>query len=634
MNIREKIKFESAKIKNIKTINLSQRIEEIHGLLTEKKVYFFSLLFIIGSILRIPPTQNYIGDDTALHLLLAQSFLYGDASKWLINPLSYMGYYPGAYVPILEPLILSMFIVGTVVIFGKININLVIILFSIMILTLSIHSSYLLARYFFTDDFSRFLFVFIYILIPNFLRLSVYTAHARGLFIAIVPYFFLSYFKLLNNVNRRTSVLFLFSSILLLIVHKVSIICFVIAIIAYYVQFLLTGIIHQLKKPNQAFVTIIIAIFGGIILGFLLFPSLPVSVGTEWFSNKDLVGFLMNLGIFYFFKYGMILVYAIIGFILLLTSEILNSEETSLYKRPSTFIIAATPFLGKGIYLAIILGPIITILSTYLITRLFHREIRDIQLAIIGTTVATFLVILMYGEIYYLRPFDIIFTVFGTAVIIFLIGGVLVKIKNNRSSQKDHQIIIILRASLIISFFVFSSFSIVLFVHPEKEETFPYTSVSIDEIIIANVLKKMNIKGMFICYDYLVGRRISGQVYLPDLGDSSLSSYLIFDYIQTEEIINSTYFVNFLDLIDEGIILEWAQADHYTNLWFNFMRSNYSSDINNRIRSEHKIEYVITERNSSIARSPWGKFESAFLNTMEAFEVFETKNLKLWKLVT
>ncbi|MFX0152393.1 MAG: hypothetical protein ACFFAJ_16520 [Candidatus Hodarchaeota archaeon] len=604
---------------------------QTHLLFSQKKIYFFSFLFVIGLVLRIPPVKNYLGNDTSIHLLMAQTFLHNDALKWLLTPLSFIGYYPGAYVPILEPLILGVFILLSILLFGEMNFNFAIFLFSIMVLCLSIHSSYLLARYFFSEDFLVFLFVTIYIIIPDFLRLSVFTAHSRGLFIAFVPYFFLSYFMFLKDRNLKKGMLLTFSGLLILIVHKISLVCFILTVIAYHIHLIFIQMnIHQ-KKHNFVILTSIIMIISGSLLGFFFLPSLPVSVGTEWFSNKDLLGFAFNLGIFYFFKYGMVLFFAISGFILLFMPDRLFSEEFNFFLSPMTFLIASTPFLGKGIYLAIFLAPIITILSIYTIKKLFQRKTKDIQLIVLLTIVFTLFVIILYGYLFYLRPFDFIFTITGTLLVLTLLGISYIKYidKNQIKTRQAKRIIF---SALICTIFIFSSFSVVLFVQPQKEETFPYTYISDDEIIIANFLKDLEPKGMIVCYDYLVGRRIAGHAYLPDLGDDSLISFLIFDFIQSEDLMSATRSATFEEFLDQGLILEWENTNRFTKLWTDLLKSPYSSNLNKAIRSKYKIEYIITERNSTIARSRWGQFNSVFLKTMDAFKIFETKNLDLWKL--
>lgn len=187
-----------------------------------KEFIILLLLILLNIAFRLPITPHEIGVDAFGTHYVANSISINHRVEWSINPRDLLSLNPSIPVVIL-PLNLSIISQYT-----GLDIEKIILFFSIFLGIMGTLFSYLMAREILDDRFFRFLVVFCFSVSPIFLSVTSWTASTRGMFIAFLPLFIWCFLRFGNSNKKEYIVLAFFLFIMLIPVHGMFILSYTI----------------------------------------------------------------------------------------------------------------------------------------------------------------------------------------------------------------------------------------------------------------------------------------------------------------------------------------------------------------------------------------------------------------------
>lgn len=342
------------------------------------KYTVFAFLIILNIIFRLPVVNHEIGVDSFfIHRLTTTISEYGYA-KWIINPISFTGFYPMSYASA-SPFLLS----GTSQIMG-ISIEYVILLLSVILGIFSVFSTFLFAKEVKDDDLFAFIVAFVFSLSPIFLIFTIWQASTRNLFMAFLPLLLWALIRCKKSFSGKYIVIVVVSSIFLLVSHKISL--FIPLIFIAFIAALVLSLTYQKTKqfisssyPNVTTVLNISSpfIFLGvfILLFFIQFSGLnfynkllsDFYIGYL-FKGTDVFTIILNIITDYFSKMGILLIFGLTGFISL--SRNAYNEFGKLFVIFGVLIM--TPFMVKEVYTPEVILPFYSILVGFGIIHIYN----------------------------------------------------------------------------------------------------------------------------------------------------------------------------------------------------------------------------------------------------------------------
>jgi len=180
--------------------------------LPRTKAILMGLLILLAVVLRYPTTPHEIGWDSFGMHLMANSLSEFGYAKWWIHPAAIIDSYPYGSTSAVP-----FFISGISQCTGM-NVELVILLYSMFLGLFCIFAAYLMAGAIWNNNIFKFLTAFVFSTSQGILTLSTWTANARTLFIIIFPLFI--YLLLRTRVFKvRFCILTIFILLLLLVTH-------------------------------------------------------------------------------------------------------------------------------------------------------------------------------------------------------------------------------------------------------------------------------------------------------------------------------------------------------------------------------------------------------------------------------
>ena len=233
------------------------------------KVILFTFLIILGLVFRFPTTPHEIGWDSFVVHLMANSVSKFGYAKWWLHPASIIGTYPYSTSPSAVPFILSGISQCT-----SMDMESVILLYSMILGIFSIFGAYLMAGVIWNNDIFKFLVAFVFSASQGIITFSTWTAHARTLFVISLPLFI--YLLLRTRTFKvRCSILTFVILALLLVTHHY--IYFIVPIVISYLIIVVLyksgNYIKSIRIPEN------IANFA-VFAGFLIMFSIPFFTRT------------------------------------------------------------------------------------------------------------------------------------------------------------------------------------------------------------------------------------------------------------------------------------------------------------------------------------------------------------------
>ena len=320
----------------------------------KNKILLLVLLVILNAVIRIPLVPHELGTDSFyIHQISDSITDYGEA-KWVRHPVQFFGF--GTTPPAL-PILISGFsqCLG-------ISSELSIFLLSFLAGIFGAIIAYTFMYYVTNDDCISFLGALLFSLSPEFLRITIWTATTRSLFIALLPLFLYLLFKTINTKRKLSYIVLLFSIyVLLMATHHMGV------LLLFYLCSLFTLLLFKFSEKIK-FIELInakVSAFMWIPLFLLLF--LPVVLKLGFFKDYSFLwnaylgghffrgeGFHvvpLNLAIDYASKMGILLPFAIIGIIGLLSKTKRRTFESYVL----VLLLLAAPIMGVGVYAPMLL---------------------------------------------------------------------------------------------------------------------------------------------------------------------------------------------------------------------------------------------------------------------------------------
>jgi len=223
---------------------------------------------MLGLIFRYPTTPHEIGwDSFAVHLMANSISEFGYA-KWWLHPASVIGWYPYSSVSAV-PFLLS----GISQCMG-IDVERVILLYSMFLGIFSIFGAYLMAGAMWNNDIFKFLVAIVFSASQGIITFSTWTAHSRTLFVISLPLFIYLLLRTRTFKVRFGILTFIILALLLVTHHYIY---FTIPIIISYI--IIAMIYKSGKYIKSVRIPENIASFT-VFVGFLIMFSIPFFTRT------------------------------------------------------------------------------------------------------------------------------------------------------------------------------------------------------------------------------------------------------------------------------------------------------------------------------------------------------------------
>lgn len=181
-------------------------------------------IVVLNILLRYPSGDHEIGLDSFFIHTLAQSVLSRGHADWILNPLSYFGWYPLSY-PSSSP-----FFEATLSSLSGLDVETTILLSSLLLGPIGILGAFLLAREFSRDELFGIFVALLYGLAPKFLVFTIWTATSRNLFMTLLPFFVWTLLRSYRSANISNVSFLLAVSVLLATTHRLVVLVFVIVL--------------------------------------------------------------------------------------------------------------------------------------------------------------------------------------------------------------------------------------------------------------------------------------------------------------------------------------------------------------------------------------------------------------------
>lgn len=262
------------------------------------KYFLLGLLILLNFLIRIPsiPHERGSPDEFTMHNLANSVSAFGYA-KWWAHPASIFGFYPYSYASA------TAFIYSGISQSTGISMDWIAWIFPAILGVFIVLSVYILAGLIKNDDVFKFLAAFVVSLSPGVLNYITWQISARGLFIALLPFFL--YLLLKSHASRyavRFGVLTFILFILIMATHHYYILS-----VPFIFSYILIIIFYKIKSPIKISDNLVSI---ALLAGFLGMFSIPFFTGLFIESSRysALQTMLSNniryLGPFIFFAVG------------------------------------------------------------------------------------------------------------------------------------------------------------------------------------------------------------------------------------------------------------------------------------------------------------------------------------------
>ncbi|MFW6145389.1 MAG: hypothetical protein ACOC4Y_01180 [bacterium] len=289
------------------------------------KYKLLSLLVSLNFILRIPSIPHeYYSDSFQIHILANSISEFGHA-KWWVNPLAMAGKYPYSEVSA-YPFILSGISQTT-----TIDVEMVILIFSIFLGIITAFAAYSLAGSIWNNSIFKLLVAFIFSTSPALLNYLTWTATGRAPFIGLLPIFLLCLIKIRDDLRF----LFLSIPLFILLFYTHSLVYFLIPVsLGYLISIISYKLINRFRLPGWVIVSSLLLCFMGLL-------SIPYITG-HFLEDQSYYGGVKSFFLSSIPRYsGIMAIFMVPGLGYLLLKPNKMFKEWSLL----LIFISITPFL-------------------------------------------------------------------------------------------------------------------------------------------------------------------------------------------------------------------------------------------------------------------------------------------------
>jgi len=349
------------------------------------KILLLVLLVILNTVIRIPLVPHELGlDSFYIHQISDSITDYGEV-KWVLHPVQFFGF--GTTPPAL-PILIS----GLSQCLG-ISSEVSILLLSFISGLLGAIVAYIFMYYVTKDEYISYLGALLFSLSPEFLRITIWTATTRSLFIALLPLFLYLLFRSTGTKRRMSYIILLFSIYaLLMATHHMGVL-----LLFYFCPLFILSFFKLFKRVK--FIELIsntkISAFLWIFLFLLLFLPVVLKMGFlkdytflwsgyqsgRFFEGGEYHVIPLNLMIDYLGKMGILLPFAMIGVIGLLSKT--GGRRTMFESYVLIFLLLVAPILGVSVYTPMFLLIILAFLISIGLTRFMDINIVRKQLKVL-----------------------------------------------------------------------------------------------------------------------------------------------------------------------------------------------------------------------------------------------------------
>ena len=240
------------------------------------KIVLMCLLIALSLILRYPTTPHEIGWDSYSVHTMANSVSEFGYAKWWLHPTSVIGWYPYSSVSAVS------FLLSGISQCTSIDMEKVILLYSIFLGLFSIFGAYLMAGAIWNNDIFKFLVTTIFSTSQGIITFSTWTAHSRTLFVLSLPLFIYLLLKTRTFEVRCGILTFVILALLLVTHHYIYfvipiVICYLIIVIIYTLGNYIKSIKISANLANFA-----------VFASFVIMFSIPFFTRTLMDSDPDM----------------------------------------------------------------------------------------------------------------------------------------------------------------------------------------------------------------------------------------------------------------------------------------------------------------------------------------------------------
>lgn len=634
---------------NMRSI-LTQKIKEVEY----KKIIIILLPLLLSLIIRLSFVFKYMGFDTYEVYWMANAIRNGALidgnNTWLVNFLSYFGFFPFSHYPIGTPMIFAL------ILSLGFNVNSASYIFTLIIISVTYFGSLKLSKIYFEDQKSQLIFSFLLVNMPVFFGISFMTVHPRSLFFALLPWILYYMNKILIKFDAKNLTSLVFLLLLSTLTHRLWLGLFLYLALFIFSHILLKTNIHKKIRLSRKQATILVFTFLVlnlilISISFRFFKFDTTKINSPWFTNETYLGKFINIIFDYSTRLGPMILFLPISILYymktlyqLATGKFRYSNNNFIKTRYFlliSFFIFSLTFIFT-LYSTILLLPILAI---YIVDGLNYvknnvkknKTIYVSVFAIFNLTICFLYMKIIEVNIIWLNILIIILSVFISLFLISflvskyikhnLIANIIKKFKNKKIKRYYNLILIF----ITITFFSVNQ-QYTKIASSEKRLTYIY--ISNEELEVIDKIREVGINGIIFVFDVKMAKHINAYSNFPTIRAYHHQQQLYYNWTNELEIISNSYFdirslltkaelfiinynneielfnlVNNIDVRDEGSI---------TSLKNNSIQYCIALKIENQI-----FPYTVTTIGKAFSKLI---HSSAFI---ESF--FETESLIVWK---
>lgn len=278
-------------------------------------------LILFNVLLRYPRSQHEVDVDSFFIHALSGTIVADGYAEWILNPLSYFGWYPLSY-PSAGPFLLASFSSTS-----GLNLEGSILAMTLLLGPVGILGTFLMAREIRGDNRLALGAALFYGLAPRFLAITLWSGSTRNLFMALLPIFL---WALLRNYRRRSlshTVFLAISFATLAATHRLVVLLFIVVtafLFAIAVQVAMR--ILRIRFPRLVLRNSVRRATPHLALAFVVLSAIVMLIGTdvldqysrgEIASGSDVGPQLLNLAVSIARSGGLALPLALVGLVVL-----------------------------------------------------------------------------------------------------------------------------------------------------------------------------------------------------------------------------------------------------------------------------------------------------------------------------
>ncbi len=358
-------------------------------------VWCLLTFFVLTNLaLRYPRTPHEVGIDSFFIHNLATNIANDGHAEWILNPLSWFGWYPLSY-PSGGPVV-----VADLAMVSGLPIEAAILFLSLGFGGLGVLTSFIMAREFRDDDLFCLIVAFVYGFAPRYLAFTLWSASMRSLFMVLLPVFIWIVLRSYREGKRVHVFLILVFFLTLAATHRLAALLAVVMIsFIAAISLLVLLKVLRLQFPKIVLASpyrrtspyLALGAFAAT-AGLMIFGTDVLSVYSEGelAAGTTMDVQLLNFGVSLGRSVGMSLVFALAGVIVLVRAK------NKTFREPFILIsfLGLTPTLFLRQYTGFYILPFIAIFAALAIagvSRLRQQRIRSVVL------VASFTVIFVFS---------------------------------------------------------------------------------------------------------------------------------------------------------------------------------------------------------------------------------------------